>query len=258
MAADKTAFSVIVTGGACGIGAATARQVLAAGGHVGILDVDRAAAEQLAGELGPSATAAAADVTDAAGMAAACDDLTARLPPVNGLVNCAGIAQPPTPIEDFDPDDWSRVVDIHLRGTYIACRIVGGAMAERGAGAVVNLASVLAFRPGPVLAYGAAKAAVVNLTRALAVHWAGRGVRVNAVAPGWTDTPMLRAQRDRDFTPIIEATPMRRMMQPEEIAEVLHFLLSPAASAITGATVPCDGGFLAAGGWPPFGGFPED
>lgn len=257
MVAETTALSVIVTGGASGIGAATARRVLAAGGHVGILDIDQAAARQLADKLGPSAVAAAADVTDTKRMAAACDDLATRLPPVNGLVNCAGIAQPPTPIEVFDPEDWSRVVDIHLLGVYIACRIVGGAMAERGAGAVVNLASVLAFRPGPVLAYGAAKAAVVNLTRALAVQWARRGVRVNAVAPGWTDTPMLRAQQERDFTPVIEATPMHRLMQPQEVAEVIYFLLSPAASGVTGATVPCDGGFLAAAGWPPFGGFPD-
>jgi len=257
MAADTTALSVIVTGGASGIGAATARRVVAAGGQVGILDIDRAAAEKLAGKLGASAVAATADVTEAKRMAAACDDLESRLPPVNGLVNCAGIAQPPAPIELFDPEEWSRIVDIHLLGTYNACRVVGGAMAERGAGAVVNLASVLAFQPGPVLAYGVAKAAVVNLTRALAVQWAGRGVRVNAVAPGWTDTPMLRAQQERDFTPVIEATPMRRLMQPQEVAEVIYFLLSPAASGITGATVPCDGGFLAAAGWHPFGGFPE-
>ena len=193
MAADKTAFSMIVTGGASGIGAATARRVVAAGGRIGILDVDRAAAEAVAGELG--GTAAAADVTDENGMAAAVDVLAAELPPVNGLVNCAGIAQPPTQIEDYPLDDWSRVMDVHLRGTYIACRIVGGAMAQRGFGAVVNIASVLSFRPGPVLAYGPAKAAVVNLTQSLAVQWARRGVRVNAVAPGWTDTPLLRSPK---------------------------------------------------------------
>lgn len=256
MAADKTAFSVIVTGGASGIGAATARRLVAAGGRIGILDVDRAAAEAVAGELGGAA--AVADVTDENEMAVAVDALAAELPPINGLVNCAGIAQPPTRIEDYPLDDWSRVMDVHLRGTYIACRIVGGAMAKRGFGAVVNIASVLSFRPGPVLAYGPAKAAVVSLTQSLAVQWARRGVRVNAVAPGWTDTPLLRTRKRRDFKPIIEATPMGRLMRPEEIAEVVHFLLSPAASGITGATVPCDGGVMAGGGWFPYGGFPED
>ena len=137
MATDKTAFSVIVTGGASGIGAATARRLVAAGGRIGILDVDRAAAEAVAGKLGG---AAAADVTDENEMAVAVDALAAELPPINGLVNCAGIAQPPTQIEDYPLDDWSRVMDVHLRGTYIACRIVGGAMAKRGFGAVVNIA----------------------------------------------------------------------------------------------------------------------
>jgi NAD(P)-dependent dehydrogenase (short-subunit alcohol dehydrogenase family) len=112
-----------------------------------------------------------------------------------------------------------------------------------------------------VLAYGAAKAGVVNLTEALAVQWARKNLRVNAVAPGWTDTPFLRPKEragTRDMTPILNATPMGRLMQPAEIAEVIFFLLSSAASAITGATVPCDGGVIAGSGWNPYGGFPDN
>lgn len=251
-------LSVVVTGGASGIGAAVSRRVVAAGGRVAILDLNVAAAQALAQELGPSALAAPGDVLDEAGLRTVAEAIAGRMPPANGLVNCAGIAQVPTAIEDFSTEQWSRILDSHLKGTYVACRVFGAAMAARGAGAVVNTASVLAFRPGPVLAYGAAKAAVVNLTEALAVQWARRGVRVNAVAPGWTDTPFLRPkerQGERDFAPILRATPMGRLMQPSEIAEVIHFLLSPAASAVTGATVPCDGGVIAGSGWGPYGGF---
>ena len=258
--AEERALSVIVTGGASGIGAATARRIVAAGGHVGILDLNVEAAENLAAELGPKAVASAGDVLDESKLEAAHKAIASRLPPVNGLVNCAGIAQVPVPIELWPVDQWSRIMDSHLKGTYISCRIIGSAMAERGSGAVVNISSVVGVHPGPVLAYGPAKAAVINLTQILAVHWARRGVRVNAVAPGWTDTPFLRPkerQGQRDLTPIIRATPMGRLLQPQELAEVIYFLLSPAASGVTGATVPCDGGVLAGCGWFPFGGFPE-
>jgi NAD(P)-dependent dehydrogenase (short-subunit alcohol dehydrogenase family) len=129
-------------------------------------------------------------------------------------------------------------------------------MAERRQGAIVNLASVLAYRSGPVLAYGAGKAGVVSLTEALAVHWARKGVRVNAVAPGWTETPFI-SQRREGLDRVRAAVPMGRLLQPGEIAEVICFLLSPAASAVTGSTVPCDGGFLAGSGWAPFGGLPQ-
>lgn len=257
---EERSVSVVVTGGASGIGAATARRIVAAGGHVGILDLNLDAADALATELGPRAVASRGDVLDEAAFEAAHQSIASQLPPINGLVNCAGIAQVPVPIEEWPVDAWSRIMDSHLKGTYIACRVVGSAMAARGHGAVVNLSSVVGVHPGPVLAYGPAKAAVINLTQILAVQWARRGVRVNAVAPGWTDTPFLRPkerQGERDLTPIINATPMGRLLKPQELAEVIYFLLSPAASGVTGATVPCDGGVLAGCGWFPFGGLPQ-
>jgi NAD(P)-dependent dehydrogenase (short-subunit alcohol dehydrogenase family) len=250
---------VVVTGGASGIGAATARSIVGAGGSVGLIDINGPAARALADELGAAALAATADAADENAVRAALGEFARHAAPLRGLVNCAGLAQIPTPIEDYPAGDWQRIVDSHLRTTYVACRIVGGELAARGAGSIVNLASVLSFRPGPVLAYGPAKAAIVNLTASLAVHWARRGVRVNAVAPGWTDTPFLRPKErkgERDLTPIVRATPLGRLMKPEEIAAVIFFLLSPASSAVTGVTIPCDGGVIAGSGWGPYGGFP--
>ena len=254
------ALSVFITGGASGIGAATARRVLAAGGSVGIVDINREAMHALADELGDQLVWIECDVLDEEELTQALNVCERHMAPVTGLVNCAGIPSLPKKIEETSTADFSRLVDSHLKGTFVACKVVGAPMAMRRGGAIVNLASVLSFRPGPVLAYGAAKAAIVNLTQALAVQWARKNVRVNAVAPGWTDTPFLRPKErggTRDLTPILNATPMGRLMQPAEIAEVIFFLLSPAASAITGATVPCDGGVIAGSGWNPYGGFPD-
>lgn len=251
--------SVVVTGGASGIGAALCRQVVDAGGHVAILDVNLDAAVALRDTLGERAYAARANVLDEAELTEAHRALAETLPPVTGLVNCAGIAQVPKPIEEYPVEEWARVIDSHLKGTYSSCRTFGAAMASRGFGAIVNIASVLSFRPGPVLAYGPAKAAIVNLTQVLAVQWAKRGVRVNAVAPGWTDTPFLKPKEragERDMTPILRATPLGRLMKPDEIASVICFLLSPASSAVVGVTIPCDGGVIAASGWAPYGGIP--
>ncbi len=252
--------SVVITGGASGIGAAVARGVVDAGGYVGIIDLNIERARSFALELGDHAVGLQADAADELSMAAAYHEVERCLPPVNGLVNCAGAPPVPKPIEYQPVDDWERVLASHIKTTYVSCKVIGSAIAARGYGSIVNTASVLAFRSGPVLDYGPGKAAVVSLTESLAVHWARRGVRVNAVAPGWTDTPFLRPDErgnERDLTPILNATPMQRLMQPSEIASVILFLLSSASSAVTGVTIACDGGVIAGAGWAPYGGFPE-
>ncbi|MBP5857124.1 SDR family oxidoreductase [Marivibrio halodurans] len=252
---------VAILGGASGIGAAVARRAAAGGAAVAILDLNGAAAEAMADELGPKARAFIVDATDEAAMAAAADAVAeSGLPPVDGLVASAGIPEVATPIERYAADDFDRILTSHVRTAYVFARAFGARMAAGEGGAVVFLASVLSFRPGPVLAYGAGKGALVNLTQSLAVHWAARGVRVNAVAPGWTDTPFIRAPRPdgsrRDIEPILRQTPQGRLIRPEEIAEVIQFLLSPASSAITGVTLPADGGVMAGAGWAAYGGFP--
>lgn len=253
------AISVIVTGGASGIGRAVAELVLRRGGCVAVLDLDPSKVRGLAAAYPERLTTMQGSVLDAEFLQRAWAHCANAFPePVTGLVNCAGVPPAPVAIEELEVAEWTRIIDSHLNGTFVSCKTIGAELARAGrGGSIVNLASVLAFRPGPVLAYGASKSAVVSLTSALGVHWAHEGVRVNAVAPGWTDTPFLRPEgrAERDLRPIVGATPMGRLLQPGEIAEVICFLLSRASSAITGTTIPCDGGVIAGSGWAPYGGF---
>lgn len=250
----------IVTGGASGIGRAVTELALERGGSVCVVDLDPSALGDLTGRHEGRLTALEGSVLDEAFLKsvwAHCESQAGG--PFTGVVNCAGVPPAPVGIEDLPVSEWERILNSHLNGTFVSCKTFGAELARAGrGGAIVNLASVLAFRPGPVLAYAAAKSGVVSLTSSLGVHWAAQGVRVNAVAPGWTDTPFLRpkGRAERDLTPILSATPMRRLLRPSEIAEVICFLLSPASSAITGTTVPCDGGVIAGSGWGPYGGFP--
>jgi NAD(P)-dependent dehydrogenase (short-subunit alcohol dehydrogenase family) len=238
-------LSVFITGGASGIGAATARRIVKDGGHVAIVDLNLDLAQALALELGGHAIALKADIQNEAEVVAAHAEAAQALPPLTGLVNSAAAQPRPAPVEDIAPAEFDRVLTSHVTGTLIPCKVVGSAMAARKRGAIVNLASVLSYRSSPALSYSAGKAGVVSLTESLAVHWGKKGVRVNAVAPGWTETPFIQHRRDM-FDRIAASTAQGRMLQAE-----------PAASAVTGTTIVCDGGFLAASGWGPYGGPPK-
>ena len=244
----------VVTGAAGGIGQAVARAFAADGAAVVVADLREEAAAAIAARLteetGAPAVAVGVDVTDSQQVRAAVQRVLERFGRVDHLVNCAGISLS-SPTAEHADDDWRLVLDLNLTGTFLLCRELAAPLAA-ARGTVVNISSIAAFaatRPEVHVGYDATKAAIVALTRTLAVEWAAAGVRVNAVAPGYTDTELLRrvgADSPETVAAWIAQTPQRRLMDPAEIAAVVRFLSSPASSAITGQTILADGGWSAA------------
>ncbi|MDQ0510041.1 SDR family NAD(P)-dependent oxidoreductase [Ancylobacter amanitiformis] len=240
----------VVTGGARGIGAAICERFAAAGAHVVVADRDEVAAEALATrlrEVGACAEALALDVTDRARVAATLAALRALHGVPHVLVNNAGIVRN-APAAQMSVEDWSAVIDVDLHGVFHCAQIIGGAMVEEGRGSIVNVSSMcgeIVVHPQPQVAYNAAKAGVNMLTKSLAVEWARHGVRVNAVAPGYTATELTLTGRSNPdwFATWLDRTPMGRLGEPREVADAVLFLASDAASFITGAVLAVDGGY---------------
>jgi NAD(P)-dependent dehydrogenase (short-subunit alcohol dehydrogenase family) len=248
----------VVTGGASGIGAACVRELAARGDLVAVVDRDLTRAQAVAAKAGGRAYAA--DVGDENGVEACAAAIERECGAVDLLVNSAGVIQVPLRPHALPMKAWDDVVRIDQRGTYVACLAFASAMIARRRGAIVNIASIAGMRAMPLHAYAPAKAAVIAITECLAAEWGPSGVRVNAVSPGYTLTPALKSAIDRgerDVSSLTVNAALRRLVMPEEIARVVAFLGSEAASAMTGANVPVDCGWLAGTSWSTYGGLRE-
>jgi NAD(P)-dependent dehydrogenase (short-subunit alcohol dehydrogenase family) len=244
----------IVTGGASGIGRASAELLAAAGASVAIVDRDKGAAEQALKAIGDQGLALEVDVAKESEIDAAVADIARQLGRVDILVNSAGTAIR-RPAVEVTVEDWDKVIAVNMTGTFLFSRAVARVMIEqntkgREGGAIVQIASIMGLSGGglyPNISYQTSKGAVVNMTRALAVEWAPSQIRVNAVAPTYVKTPFIAGlMAQPDLVKRIEAmTPMARLAEPGEIASAVLFLASPAAAMVTGHTLFVDGGFLA-------------
>ena len=243
--------TAVITGAGLGIGLACAEALAEAGAKVVIGDRDAKVADSAKAELkskGHDADVAIMDVTNSQRVTEVADDLVSRYGKVDILVNNAGIARSETPAETVTDEHWLNVLDVNLNGTFWCCRAFGKHMLAAKAGTIVNVGSmsgVIANKPQEQAYYNASKAGVHHLTKSLAAEWGARGVRVNAVAPTYINTPLTAfVMEDKAmYQTWLDMTPMGRMGEVDEIASTVHFLASDAASLLTGSIVLADGGY---------------
>ncbi|MEO3388793.1 SDR family oxidoreductase [Mesorhizobium sp. CAU 1741] len=247
---DFSGRRALVTGGASGIGAATAKLLLELNATVALADLDGVRVLEARDDM-RAHMAVQGDVaveSDAKRMVSEAADALGGL---DLIFNAAGIGDDLVPLHEQSTERWRRVFDVSLWGTLLISRAAGRLMVEQRSGSIVNVSSIVGLHAFPGRsAYGVAKAGIGHLTKTLACEWGEYGVRVNAIAPGYTKTPMVKDLLDRKvFDPglIERRTPLARMAETEEMAKAAVFLLSDWASYVTGVVLPVDGGWGAYG-----------
>ncbi|MFD1815362.1 SDR family NAD(P)-dependent oxidoreductase [Rhodococcus gannanensis] len=242
---------VLLTGGAGGIGSAAARRLAEEGAAVAILDLDIASAQKLAEDIaaaGGTAVAVSADVTDEESVGSAVEEAATQLGGLDGVVTCAGIARSAL-VHEMSFDDWNAVIGINLSGSFLAVRAALPYMLEAPRSSVVTIGSVASVVSANTntCSYDASKAGVLGLTRSIAVGYADRGVRANALCPGVVDTELARKARECGgvTSTALDRTPLGRRAEVDEMAAVIAFLISDESSYMTGSTITADGGMTA-------------
>jgi NAD(P)-dependent dehydrogenase (short-subunit alcohol dehydrogenase family) len=247
--------AAVVTGAGAGIGRAIAIEFAGEGAAILAADVDIESARETAGMIeagGGRALSIHADVSEPGQVDAMMELALSNLNGIDLLINNAGVTHPAQSILDLDLRHLERVFAVDFKGVYLCSRAAGRIMRAKKSGVILNISSIAGLTPLPLPVYGPMKSAVNMLTRILAREWAEYGIRVNAVAPGYVLTPLIQGLIDKGLRNpglIIDRTPMKTMLSPEDIAAAALFLVSDAARHITGAVLPADAGWISDGGW---------